>query len=457
MMPVMGLVGAVAALVAARPLYDNSFLTHLATGRLMLTDGIPARNPFLFTGTEFPVPSWWWSIILALTERLGGATALRLLTAAVAFAVGAVIVRLTSGGGLLAAVVPAGLAIFCLFAFLNARPHLVGFLLLGLTLVFWKERRPAWWMVPVFAVWVNVHGSWLYGAAVLALLAVTRMLDERRWDWSDVRRGIAAVSGVLLGGVLYPTTMELVLLPARQFGDPIERQALQVYKEWARVPIDNPLLWALIAMGGIALLGALRSRQFGAAAVSVLMVVFGWSGGRLLPIAAITLVPFAAHALRGVGSLGLPEASAARRCWLATGVLLIATVTYVLVTPGYRLDRYPVEAVDWLESRGLVANSEVRLVSHDYVGNYLEWRYGSDANAYVDDRPDARTLVQYSILMRLGRGWADQLADVDPDVVLWNSTEGLDDELAGDDSWIQGVELGDFTVFCRKALADRCN
>ena len=66
----MGLVGAAAAFVASRPLTDNSFLTHLATGRLILADGVPAENPFLFTGTSFPVPSWWWSVLLA--GRRGG-------------------------------------------------------------------------------------------------------------------------------------------------------------------------------------------------------------------------------------------------------------------------------------------------------------------------------------------------------------------------------------------------
>lgn len=70
-------------------------------------------------------------------------------------------------------------------------------------------------------------------------------------------------------------------------------------------------------------------------------------------------------------------------------------------------------------------------MSHDYVGNYLEWRYGADANAYVDDRPDAATLVQYARLLRLEDGWADDLRSVDPDVVLWHADKGLSKELEG--------------------------
>ena len=176
-----------------------------------------------------------------------------------------------------------------------------------------------------------------------------------------------------------------------------------------------------------------------------------------MPIAAITLVPFAASALRDVGTLGLPGRAAALRSWIATAVIVVGTVAYVLIAPGYRLERYPTEAVDWLEARGLVATSDVRVMSHDYVGNYLEWRYGADANAYVDDRPDAATLVQYARLLRLEEGWSDDLASVDPDVVLWHMDKGLSRELAGDGRWIQAVELGEYRVYCRVEMAERCS
>ena len=464
---VMGLIGAVAALVAARPISDNSLLTHLATGRFILADGVPTENPFLYTGTAFPIPSWWWSVLLATAERVGSATAIRLLTAVVAFAVGAAAVRLAGtarrGGeravqqSLLSVLIPSGLALFCLFGFLNGRPHLAGFLLLALALVVFNEERSPWWMVVIFAVWANVHGTWLYGVAIIGLLALARLVDDRRWRSTDLWRGVAAVGGVIIGGMFSSPMFELVLLPTRQFGDPIERQALKAYTEWSRVPLDSPMLWTLIALAGIAFVGAVRDRRAATAVVAVVMGLMGWSGGRLMPIAALTLIPFAASALRDVGTIGLPGRTAALRSWVATAVIIVLTVGYVLVTPGYRLERYPTEAVDWLESRDLIATADVRVMSHDYVGNYLEWRYGADANAYVDDRPDAATLVQYARLLRLEDGWADDLRSVDPDVVLWHADKGLSKELAGDDRWIQAEELGEYRIFCRMEIAERCS
>jgi hypothetical protein len=458
----MGLVGAVAALVASRPLSDNSFLTHLATGRLILERGVPSENPFLFTGTSFPVPSWWWSILLGVADALGGGIAIRILTATVAFGVGATLVRLTrpldpdQGSRLLAAVLPAVLALFCIFQFLSARPHLAGYLLLALTLVVWREARSPWWMVALFAVWVNVHGSWLYGVVVLVLFSVARAIDDRRLRPRELWSVGAALVGLVLGGVLYPRAFEILLLPTRQFGDPVEREALRVYREWARVGLDQPILWALVALGVVALVGAVRSRRWATAAAIVSLVVMGWSGGRLVPIAAVSLVPFAAATLRTAGTLELPTGVAVRRCWAVAVAILALTLGYCFMVPSYSLQPYPVDAVDWLDERGLVGG-DARLLSHDYVGNYLEWRFGADANAYVDDRPDAATYVQYQRLLNAEDGWAADVAQIDPDAILWADDEPLTDELEASDSWVQARHFGRFTVFCRADLAERCS
>ena len=183
--PIMWLFAGLSALIAAAPISDNSFLTHLATGRLIVDSGLPQQNPFLYSSTAFPVPSYWWSILLGAVDWAGGAIGLRLLTAALAGLLGALLVRMAASAeatelvasaspsaaevtqdgsslpGLLAVLLPAGLGFICLLSFLNGRPHLIGFVLLALMVLVWKEGRSPWWLLPIFAVWVNVHGSWL--------------------------------------------------------------------------------------------------------------------------------------------------------------------------------------------------------------------------------------------------------------------------------------------------------
>ena len=483
--PVAAVAAALFALIAARPLTDNSLLTHLATGRLIVESGVPATNPFLYTSTDFPVPSWWWSILLAVADRLGGAGAIRLMAAVFAAMLGALLVRLARSAdrsspaapngdgtrcagsrpgvhsdveplGLLAVVVPVALAAVCVLPFLNGRPHLGGFVLLAAALVARAERRSPWWLVAVFAIWVNIHGTWAYGLAVLGAFAVAAAIDERRIRRDDVRALLAGVVGLVAGAALYPERFALIVLPTRQFGDPIEREALRAYAEWSPVAPDMAGFWMLVALGVCALAGAARRRSWGAGLLAVGLVVLGMSAARVLPIAAISLVPLAAAGLGGIGSLSLPTGRPARLTTVGAGILAVVVVVFAVSAPGYRFDRYPVAAIDWLEERDLVANG-TNVVSHDYVGNYLEWRYGDRAHAYVDDRPSAETLIDYRDLLQLEDGWQEAFERAQPDVVLWQREEPLSAELAADDAWFDAGDSGRFAVFCRVELVARCS
>ena len=75
-------------------------------------------------------------------------------------------------------VAPPALTLFALYPYLNARPQIVGFVLLAVTVLVWRERLSPWWLLPVFVTWVNVHGTWLYGVLVLGLLVVAEAVKN---------------------------------------------------------------------------------------------------------------------------------------------------------------------------------------------------------------------------------------------------------------------------------------
>jgi len=478
--PIMWVFAGLSALIAAAPISDNSFLTHLATGRLILDSGLPNQNPFLYSSTDFPVPSYWWSILLGAVDWAAGATGLRLLTAGLAGLLGALLVRMTASAeatelvaaaspsaaevtqdgsslpGLLAVLLPAGLGFICLLSFLNGRPHLIGFVLLALMVLVWKEGRSAWWLLPIFAVWVNVHGSWLYGLIVLGMYLVATTIDARKLMPKQFALAGTALLGVLIGGALYPDRFALLLLPAKQFGDPIEREALQSYQEWGRVGFDQPMLWMMLAIAILAIFGCIRQRHYAMTVMVGLLVVLGFSGLRLVPIAAVALLPFAAIGLRGIGTVGLPSGRMAKAVG-GFGLLLCAAAgARCVIAPSYQLDSFPVAAVDWLEARDLVGN-DTRVTTHDFAGNYLEWRYGEQANTWVDDRPGAATMVAYVNMLRLSDGWQQSLAGSNGDVLIWRTSDKLTGQLKKDPEWVVGTQAGEFTVFCKAELADRCS
>jgi hypothetical protein len=451
------------ALLAARPLSDNSFLTHLATGRVLLESGLPATNPFLVGGGDFPVPSWWWSGLLAVTEEAAGGPGLRLVGVVLAAVLGLLVVRLSdpvgptaARRGLLAICVPSLLGVLSLLPFLHPRPHLGGFVLLAVTLVVWWERRSPWWLVPVFATWANVHGTWLHGLLVLVVLVVAASVD-RDAGRRRLLAPVAALAGVAVGGLLYPEPLRLVLLPTEQFGSQEARDVLAAYAEWRPPSPGNPLSWVLGAVAAVAVIGALRNRRWGMAAGGLVLAALGFTALRLVPVAVISLLPLAAVALADVGTLPRPTRRAAL-VLSGTGVAIAAVaVVWALSGPSYSWRGYPVAAVDWLDERGLVSNPEVVVVTPDRTGNYLSWRYGTAAHAWVDDRPGVRRGSEYLDLRRGRPGWQDTLAASGVSVVLWESDDDLTAALRSDPGWVEAVEVEGFTVLCRAELSARCS
>ncbi|MFM7509049.1 MAG: hypothetical protein ACKO5A_05830 [Actinomycetota bacterium] len=451
----------VVALMASGPLVDNSFLTHLATGRLLLEEGLPGTNPFLFTGGDFPVPSWWFSGALALAENLAGGAGIRLLIVVVAALLGAALTtlarpeRVAHGTGTLVGVVaPVVLVIVTLSPFTTPRPHLVGFLLLAAVLIVWRDDRSPWWMLPLFATWVNVHGTWLYGLGILVALAVSASLERRRW--TRVVPLLTAAGGVLIGGLFYPERWRLIGLPFEQMGDDRAREAIAAYQEWAPAGWLHPLTWVVLVLGVFAVVALGRQRRWPSVVVAVLLVALGLSAGRLLPIAAISLLPWAASAVDGVG----PDLRSRRLATLvrAAGLalLLVAGISAIR-GPAYALDRYPVAAVDWLDARSLVATPDVRVVSHVDVGNFLVWRYGTDANAFADDRPSVDAMLDHRSLDQARNDWAAVLDRVDPDVVVFREDKPLVPLLDASGEWPRAATIDGFAVYCAPSVRDRCS
>ena len=95
------------------------------------------------------------------------------------------------------------------------------------------------------------------------------------------------------------------------------------------------------------------------------------------------------------------------------------------------LDGYPVAAVTWAEREGLLG-PDARLVSQDYVGNYLEARYGTAVKVFIDDRYDMfpETVVNDFLVPQCGARPAGRKCSIatrhqpcsGPSTNLWDSS-----------------------------------
>jgi hypothetical protein len=168
-------------------LFDDVFW-HEATGLWMIHHHqVLTRDTLSYTvlGRRWITPEWGYGVLLAEAVRVLGPVAFWLLSAGVAsLAVVCVAARCRLSGagwlwtGLLCA--EAGAAIE---PFLEDRPQVVSYLLVALLLLVLsaarRRRGLLWLLVPMFAFWANVHGSFLLGLTVLGLEVLQSWVPPR--------------------------------------------------------------------------------------------------------------------------------------------------------------------------------------------------------------------------------------------------------------------------------------
>lgn len=445
--------GAVAALVGAiigmGTIHDNSFLTHLATGRLILADGgVPRVDPYSFTaaGEPWVVQSWLASTIYAAVEELAGFAGLRLLGGVLCGAIGVALWHLTARSRSVvvrSVVTLAALAIAS--EMLPERPLLFGLLGFALVLLALDGRIDPRWLVPVGWVWVNTHGSFPFAVVLVALVAVGRRLDEGAWG-PEVRVGAWTVAGVAVG-VANPLGLRLLLYPTLLAQ---RTEAFRAVAEWK--PPDYSL-WYQVAVAVALVLTvavvALRARRWRDALPLVVFAGLGLTSARNLVVLLVVLVPIAAGALPPVGpAVADLRRAILRPARLAVGGLVVVFALVSLQRPDVGLGAYPEEASTWMDEAGLWG-PESRVVAPDYVGNLRTAQAGRDARVFLDDRVDMypiEVIRDYRVLLHAGPGWPEVLDRWDATAVLWRADTDLGRALADAPDWTPIHRDGDWVV-----------
>ena len=443
----------VAIRIGLSPLQDNSFLTHLATGRLIVGSGsVPTVDPYSWTalGEPWTVQSWGASVIYAVVEELAGFNGLRVLTATLLGVLMALLWKLTDAAGGLVGRLLAGLLVVALGSGMwSERPFLFGAIGLALVVFAAEGRLDPRWLVPVMWLWVNTHGSFPFATVLLVLVAAGRWLDDRAIPHIELRALAWAVVGTLLGG-LNPIGPRILVFPVQMLE---RREAFQYVREWQRIGLTAGVDRVFVAMLVItALVVVLRARSwrnllplavFGAAAVI---------SARNILQASIVLTPLLAQGLRGLGRIDgsrrPPLAAPALHAMVA--VLVLASVVELRNQPT-ALEPYPEEATRWMHAEGLLG-TENRVISRDVVGNYLAFAYGPDeARVFIDDRVDMfpiEVVRWYVGLIDVAGDFERIVEDAGPTAVLWDADSPFGEWLVAspdwevvfeDDTWIVAV------------------
>jgi hypothetical protein len=434
---VSSVVGAVVVgtgfVLGGRPLQDNSFFTHLATGRLIVGSGhVPHHDPYSFTarGTSWVVQSWLPSLVYGLSDKLAGAAGIRLVVAVTAAVLAWVCWRLTRPAVTLLPRSALGV-VALLVGTTNwvERPLLFGLLALALTVLAAEGGLDARWLAPIFWLWANSHGSFPLGLLALAVFALGRHLDGEAVT-VEVRCLIWAVAGTV-AAMVNPFGPALLVFPMRLLQ---RHDLLANVVEWQPPRFDDVGQAAFLGLTMLAVLGLARRPSWRQGLAFVVYVTAALLGARNVPVAALVLLPGLAGAAAGIGTVPADTRRAAHLGLAA--VFLAGSAAVVAARPDYRLDVYPVASVAYLEGRGLVPGG--RVVAPDFVGNYLELRYGTRASVFVDDRFDMfpTSVVHDADSLLLAKpGWGEVLARWRPTAVLWPTQDALAQLLTTSAGW----------------------
>ena len=432
---VVGLLLAIVGLrIGLDSLHDNSFFTHLATGRLILdSHSIPRTDPYSFTahGHAWTVQSWGASVIYAAIERAVGLVGIRVLVGALSALLAVLVWKLTEPAeglvGRLAIAVPAVAIGAGLWV---ERPLIFSLVFLAATLFALEDRLDPRWMLPLFWLWVNIHGSFPLGIAAIVAYGFGRLLDRERPS-TELRTFGWAMGGTVLGGILSPVGIDLLTFPFQLLG---RREAFAQIVEWQPPTWHEPaeVFFAVqlaIAVGLI----LWRGRRWRNIVPVALFAAMSLQSTRNIVQASLVMVPAMAVAARGLGSIDADRRSPILRPVRAALVALLVVVAGIgLAMPDTNLVDYPVESVAWMREHHLLDRDD-RVVTRDFVGNYLEVRYGPEkVQTFIDDRVDmfpTSVIADYTTLIDPEGDYAAVLDRAGATAVLWDKDSDFGDWL----------------------------
>ncbi len=403
------LLAALAVLTVRGRFDDPDMWWHLALGKSTWnTHSLPTRDLFSYTtGHHAYVPHEWLSqVCIYAAYRFGGYSGLMLWLCFFASALlvsGYLFCWVYSKNAKIALL---GALTIWLFATIGLaiRPHMIGYLLLigeCLILHFGRTRDPRWFFAlpPLFAVWVNSHGSFFLGlvlAAVALLISFVQfragLLVSSRWLPRQQQMLGGAIGLSILALLLNPVGMNQLLYPlGTMFHSSIGVSAVQ---EWQPLGFDDVRAFFLMgALGCVFLIVIIRRIDLEFHEL-VLLGIGTWlaiSHRRMLFVFGILLAPVLSRLLSTAWDNYDPE----RDLPVPNAILIaLSLLTIYLGFPGpaslaKQVEmQSPVKAVEFIKKAGLSGN----MLNDWAYGGYLLWAM-PEHPVFIDGRGDVFELT----------------------------------------------------------------
>ncbi len=432
-----------------RLLWDGDVALHTRIGDYVLDHGqVPTQDVFSFTkpGERFYALQWLTGVLFALLNRWTGLKGIVLLAAILIALYQIVLVRdmVRRGVNGLFAIVLTLMGGNAAMIHFHARPHLFTLLLLacaGYLIARDRERQSwvFWLIVPMTALWANLHSGFPVVLVLLTLLstgcALSAIVDKA--SWAPARRYAIAASLCGIASLLNPNGVQLHLHILHVLGDSWMTKYISEYQ--SPVFSSEPMLY-FMALLFAALFFAytfFRKHQWTECLWIGFFAYSSLISARHIPLFVIVTLPLIGIAASQLWNektssasrtsiLGviadLANQTSARlkplSVWGALAVCAIVFFTSAQVWPRDLSAKYfPLKMVR-SHAQELASS---RVFTSDQWGDYLLWVNYPRQRVFIDGRSDFFGESVGREYMKLGdasAGWRDVLKKYDVNEVL---------------------------------------
>ena len=419
-------------------LSDGDTGMHVQTGDLILaTHAAPVRDPYSFVAPDKPWYAWEWlsDIAFASVHAAAGLKGVALLSGSIICLAMMLLFRhmLWRGAGIHVAILLTVLAVGASSVHFLARPHIFTTLLAVVTMWMldhdWvNPGRRVWLLVPVAAVWANLHGGFLVlivGLGVFSASALLRGDRQRAYRYAGLTGACSAAT------LINPYGWNLHLhiwnyMRADWLLKSIDEFLSPVFRSEAMFKFE-----VLLFLGLAVILHLIRSGRYRDA----LLIAF-WAHAALTSIRHVTIyaIAVAPPVAEQIGSAWDRWTAASARA-SAKGILRdllrefqghatrtsiwVPVFLCVLAFSGwggqwptdFPKEKFPLDL--FARNERLIAgpgHENARILNADHWGGYLIYKFGPSRHLFIDGRSDyygPQVVKDYVALRSAASNWQE--------------------------------------------------
>ncbi len=463
--------------------FDGDLPRHILTGNLILqTHRVSTTDVFSFRTTGYPsFPHEWLSqVIFATAYDWLGLDGIVLLTALVIMLTWGIVYRqaMRKSKSFFLALIFIALGVGASQLHVLPRPHIFTYILTAIWITLLESieenKTRSWWLLPfVMLLWVNLHGMFVLGIAILGIYLVGDFLDHPSISWFRTNK---AKSLLLAGGL---SLMATFLSPSGpKIWEAIASLGSNTYitskiPEYQSPNFHLPETWPFIIILLLTIIGLARKTERLSWAQILLLSSFTGMAlytSRMIPIFAIVITPIAAKAVAdwlredySQSRFFTIEENIYRINSTSNGLVWIFAIILfaaVLLKSGMTLDPqgqgnvfderfFPVEAISWLETypqNGHMFNE------FDW-GGYLLLNLWPNQQIFMDGHTHIygeKLTREYEQVITQGKGWEEILNKYDVKWIIIRVNTSLSKALSSSASWTPAYEDKTAIIFARK-------